>query len=185
MQDCNDSNSDISPYDGLEGATGGCNNGAKQMANYNGYDAGYSDASGSSTNFGRRSADRSFNHSNQANSSRDMEVADYRQVLHNHSYPMQPGQQPRQVKKYVPSQSSAGTSTGSSGDFFKGGRRSMQKMAEKNLPFTINEIIDCPVERFMEMLHKYTLTESQLQIIKDIRRRGKNKVQCSQCHEYI
>ena len=146
------------------------------MANYNGYDAGYSDASGSS--FSRQSADRSFNHSGSANSSRDVEAADFRQVLHNHTYPTQPGQQPRQVKKYATGQNGAGTSSGSYGDLFKGGRRSMMKMAQKKLPFTISEITDCPVERFMEMLHKYMLTDTQLQMIKDIRRRGKNKVQC-------
>ena len=108
-----------------------------------------------------------------------MEPADFRQIRHNHTYPTQPGQQPRTVKKYA---NVAATARGRGAESFKrSGMRGMQKMAAKNLPFTANEIVDCPVERFMEMLHKYALTDTQLQMTKDIRRRGKNKVWCCRC----
>ena len=83
------------------------------------------------------------------------------------------------MKKYA---NVAATARGRGAESFKrSGMRGMQKMAAKNLPFTANEIVDCPVERFMEMLHKYALTDTQLQMTKDIRRRGKNKVQCGWC----
>ena len=44
------------------------------------------------------------------------------------------------------------------------------------LPFSVADIIHSPVETFNDMLTKYKLSEAQLQLMKDIRRRGKNKV---------
>ena len=52
-----------------------------------------------------------------------------------------------------------------------------EKKAQKlHLPFSVADIIESPVERFNEMLTSRRLTEPQLQLMKDIRRRGKNKV---------
>lgn len=44
------------------------------------------------------------------------------------------------------------------------------------IPMTSEEIINLPMDEFNERLSKYDLTESQLALIRDIRRRGKNKV---------
>ena len=54
--------------------------------------------------------------------------------------------------------------------------RDEKKAKKLQIPFTVHEIIHSPVERFTEMLAKTKLTEPQLQLMKDIRRRGKNKV---------
>lgn len=45
-----------------------------------------------------------------------------------------------------------------------------------NVPITVDDIINLPMDEFNERLSKYDLTEAQLSLIRDIRRRGKNKV---------
>lgn len=45
-----------------------------------------------------------------------------------------------------------------------------------NLPISCEDIINLPMDEFNERISKYDLTEAQLSLIRDIRRRGKNKV---------
>lgn len=45
-----------------------------------------------------------------------------------------------------------------------------------NIPITTEDVINLPMDEFNERLSKYDLSESQLSLIRDIRRRGKNKV---------
>jgi hypothetical protein len=54
--------------------------------------------------------------------------------------------------------------------------RDERKARELNLPFAVGDIIDLPIDGFNELLTHYTLTEAQLVLCRDIRRRGKNKV---------
>lgn len=49
------------------------------------------------------------------------------------------------------------------------------------IPFSIDHIINLPVEDFNELLAKHHLSEAQLTLIRDIRRRGKNKVAAQNC----
>ncbi|KAF7662733.1 hypothetical protein LDENG_00227150 [Lucifuga dentata] len=51
------------------------------------------------------------------------------------------------------------------------------------IPFPINKIINLPVDDFNELLTQYTLTDTQLALIRDIRRRGKNKVAAQNCRK--
>ncbi|XP_054635938.1 transcription factor NF-E2 45 kDa subunit [Dunckerocampus dactyliophorus] len=51
------------------------------------------------------------------------------------------------------------------------------------IPFPIEKIINLPVEDFNELLTQCTLTDAQLALIKDIRRRGKNKVAAQNCRK--
>jgi len=44
------------------------------------------------------------------------------------------------------------------------------------VPFAIAEIIDSPMEEFNSMMMQTGLTEEQISLCRDIRRRGKNKV---------
>lgn len=57
-----------------------------------------------------------------------------------------------------------------------------------NIPIPTFDIINLPIDEFNERLAKYDLTEAQLSLIRDIRRRGKNKV-CMRCvlggHEFL
>lgn len=59
-----------------------------------------------------------------------------------------------------------------------------EKMAKKmNLPFSTWEVINCPVDAFTEMLARPGLTNDQVQLCRDIRRRGKNKVAAQNCRK--
>ncbi|KAK3519783.1 hypothetical protein QTP70_004304 [Hemibagrus guttatus] len=49
------------------------------------------------------------------------------------------------------------------------------------IPFSTDYIINLPVEEFSELLNKHRLSEAQLTLIRDIRRRGKNKVAAQNC----
>ncbi|XP_061841629.2 transcription factor NF-E2 45 kDa subunit [Nerophis lumbriciformis] len=51
------------------------------------------------------------------------------------------------------------------------------------IPFPIDKIINLPVDDFNELLTQYTLSDAQLALIKDIRRRGKNKVAAQNCRK--
>uniref|UniRef100_A0A0B7AI49 BZIP domain-containing protein n=1 Tax=Arion vulgaris TaxID=1028688 RepID=A0A0B7AI49_9EUPU len=94
-------------------------------------------------------------------------------VAHNHTYNTPPGQTPREVKKYaqkVPSR--------------KGPQSRDQRRAEElKIPFTIEDIIESSVEAFNEMLTAHKLNDAQLTLIRDIRRRGKNKVAAQNCRK--
>lgn len=52
-----------------------------------------------------------------------------------------------------------------------------------NLPISTYDIINLPIDEFNERLTKYELTEIQLSLIRDIRRRGKNKVAAQNCRK--
>jgi nuclear factor erythroid 2 len=51
------------------------------------------------------------------------------------------------------------------------------------LPMTTDDIINLPMDEFNERLSKFDLTEAQLSLIRDIRRRGKNKVAAQNCRK--
>jgi nuclear factor erythroid 2, invertebrate len=47
----------------------------------------------------------------------------------------------------------------------------------------VSDIINLPMDEFNERLSKYDLSENQLSLIRDIRRRGKNKVAAQNCRK--
>merc|ERR1719412_3534536 len=58
-----------------------------------------------------------------------------------------------------------------------------EKPKKLGLPFLVAEIIDLPIDAFNELLTRHTLTEDQLLLCRDIRRRGKNKVAAQNCRK--
>merc|ERR1719189_3364641 len=59
-----------------------------------------------------------------------------------------------------------------------------EKRAKKmNLPFSVFDVINCPVDTFSEMLARPGLTAEQAKLCRDIRRRGKNKVAAQNCRK--
>ncbi|KAG5213701.1 hypothetical protein JEQ12_009487 [Ovis aries] len=52
-----------------------------------------------------------------------------------------------------------------------------------HIPFPVEKIINLPVEDFNEMMSKEQFNEAQLALIRDIRRRGKNKVAAQNCRK--
>ncbi|XP_051872398.1 nuclear factor erythroid 2-related factor 2a isoform X3 [Pristis pectinata] len=61
--------------------------------------------------------------------------------------------------------------------------RDEQRAKALNVPFSVRKIINLPVDDFNEMVSKYQLSEAQLALIRDIRRRGKNKVAAQNCRK--
>ncbi|PNI86563.1 NFE2L2 isoform 6, partial [Pan troglodytes] len=52
-----------------------------------------------------------------------------------------------------------------------------------HIPFPVEKIINLPVVDFNEMMSKEQFNEAQLALIRDIRRRGKNKVAAQNCRK--
>lgn len=61
--------------------------------------------------------------------------------------------------------------------------RDEKRAREANIPLTYYQIVNLSIDQFNEQLSKYNLSESQLTLIKDIRRRGKNKVAAQSCRK--
>ncbi|XP_013141905.1 PREDICTED: nuclear factor erythroid 2-related factor 1-like isoform X3 [Papilio polytes] len=51
------------------------------------------------------------------------------------------------------------------------------------IPLEVHDIINLPMDEFNERLSKHDLSEAQLSLIRDIRRRGKNKVAAQNCRK--
>ncbi|KAM9779630.1 endoplasmic reticulum membrane sensor NFE2L1-like [Neosynchiropus ocellatus] len=51
------------------------------------------------------------------------------------------------------------------------------------IPFSNELIVHLPVEEFNDLLAEYQLTEGQLNMVRDIRRRGKNKIAAQNCRQ--
>ncbi|XP_031620894.1 segmentation protein cap'n'collar isoform X2 [Contarinia nasturtii] len=61
--------------------------------------------------------------------------------------------------------------------------RDEKRARQLNVPIAVIDIINLPMDEFNERLSKYDLSENQLTLIRDIRRRGKNKVAAQNCRK--
>uniref|UniRef100_A0A069DZN9 Putative bzip transcription factor nrf1 n=1 Tax=Panstrongylus megistus TaxID=65343 RepID=A0A069DZN9_9HEMI len=61
--------------------------------------------------------------------------------------------------------------------------RDERRARSLSIPIAVEEIINLPMDEFNERLSKYDLSENQLSLIRDIRRRGKNKVAAQNCRK--
>ncbi|MBN3278750.1 NF2L2 factor, partial [Polyodon spathula] len=61
--------------------------------------------------------------------------------------------------------------------------RDEQRAKALQIPFPIDNIINLPVDDINEIMSKHQLNEAQLALIRDIRRRGKNKVAAQNCRK--
>uniref|UniRef100_A0A4W5L289 Endoplasmic reticulum membrane sensor NFE2L1 n=1 Tax=Hucho hucho TaxID=62062 RepID=A0A4W5L289_9TELE len=59
--------------------------------------------------------------------------------------------------------------------------RDERRARTMKIPFSNDLIVNLPVEEFNELLTKHCLSEAQLNLIRDIRRRGKNKMAAQNC----
>lgn len=100
--------------------------------------------------------------------------AAYDPIAHNHTYHMPPhmaGATPRpQTRDKKDKQRKNGDSPE------EHLTRDEKRARALNVPIQVHDIINLPMDEFNERLSKHDLTESQLSLIRDIRRRGKNKV---------
>ncbi|XP_019945790.2 nuclear factor erythroid 2-related factor 2a [Paralichthys olivaceus] len=61
--------------------------------------------------------------------------------------------------------------------------RDEQRARALKIPMSVSRIINMPVDDFNEMMSKHPLNEAQLALVRDIRRRGKNKVAAQNCRK--
>lgn len=61
--------------------------------------------------------------------------------------------------------------------------RDERRARAMKIPFSNEKIINLPVEEFNELLAKHHLSEAQLALVRDIRRRGKNKMAAQNCRK--
>lgn len=116
-------------------------------------------------------ASSSFNHSQPARPTTSISP---KQVYHNHTYYLQPGQISREEKEAEIKREKEERATRS---------RDNKRAKALKIPFSVEEIIYLPVDRFTELLSRYSLSDAQHQLIRDIRRRGKNKAAAQNCRK--
>ncbi|XP_021168664.2 endoplasmic reticulum membrane sensor NFE2L1 isoform X1 [Fundulus heteroclitus] len=61
--------------------------------------------------------------------------------------------------------------------------RDEQRARAFRIPFSYEHIVNLPVEEFNDLLTSYQLSKEQLTLIRDIRRRGKNKIAAQNCRK--
>lgn len=61
--------------------------------------------------------------------------------------------------------------------------RDEKLVLEMQIPFTVEEIIHKPMEEFNDILSKHSVSEDIINICRDIRRRGKNKIAAQNCRK--
>ncbi|XP_072946826.1 segmentation protein cap'n'collar-like isoform X5 [Epargyreus clarus] len=105
-------------------------------------------------------------------------------VRHNHTYSAPPPAEPRlptrdkRVRRLTDGSVSDGGS--SSGTHLT---RDEKRAKALGIPLEVHDIINLPMDEFNERLSKHDLSEAQLSLIRDIRRRGKNKVAAQNCRK--
>ncbi|XP_047522348.1 segmentation protein cap'n'collar-like isoform X1 [Pieris napi] len=105
-------------------------------------------------------------------------------VRHNHTYsaPLPPPDHRQPVRdKRVRRLTDGSSSEGSPGHLSRDEKRA--KALGKCIPLEVADIINLPMDEFNERLSKHDLSEAQLSLIRDIRRRGKNKVAAQNCRK--
>ncbi|XP_044299197.1 transcription factor NF-E2 45 kDa subunit [Varanus komodoensis] len=63
------------------------------------------------------------------------------------------------------------------------GSRDERRALAMKIPFPVDKIINLPVDDFNELVSRFPLSEPQLALVRDIRRRGKNKVAAQNCRK--
>ncbi|XP_074051611.1 nuclear factor erythroid 2-related factor 3 [Macrotis lagotis] len=104
-------------------------------------------------------------------------------ILHNHTYYLLPSP-PSSEPLFPWSQKSRNVKRSSYlGD--QASRLSQDEHHAKTLrlPFSVDEIVSMPVDSFNSVLAKSLLTDTQVSLLRDIRRRGKNKVAAQNCRK--
>ena len=179
----------VSPFDGMEGATGGHDSYSSKTSKYDPDDFKYGNSCskyGKSCSYNSCGDSNSSNFSSSSNDTNGGDPSGYgcghfspgsdRHINHNHTYPMKPGSDPNDRKHALSSNKAPPKSKGPH-------CRDYKRIEELNIPFTVDQIVNVPVEEFNDMLTRHKLTEPQLQLIRDIRRRGKNKVAAQNCRK--
>lgn len=106
-----------------------------------------------------------------------------KKIWHDHNYSAQSSedhgpkcwpQPPTAIKQEVMSEDETG---------FEEPSRDEQRMQAMGLPFSAPQIVNMPVEDFLELLEGQRLSTSEVTLLRDVRRRGKNKLAAQNCRK--
>ncbi|KAM5204134.1 nuclear factor erythroid 2-related factor 3 isoform 2-T2 [Hipposideros larvatus] len=105
----------------------------------------------------------------------------FQHIFHNHTYHLQPSTS-ESTPEYF---SWPGKSQKVKSRYLNDTSLSRDECRAKalHIPFSVDEIVRMPVDSFNSMLSRCYLTDLQVSLIRDIRRRGKNKVAAQNCRK--
>lgn len=106
----------------------------------------------------------------------------FQHILHNHTYHLQ-----QSALESTESLSWSGKQQKIWTRYFNDTDRNLSRDERRakalDIPFSVDDIVRMPVDSFNTMLSRYYLTDLQVSLIRDIRRRGKNKVAAQNCRK--
>ncbi|XP_058929668.1 nuclear factor erythroid 2-related factor 3 [Kogia breviceps] len=105
----------------------------------------------------------------------------FQPILHNHTYHLQPSALESTYGPFSWPGKSQKIRRGYLNDTDRNLSRDELRAKALHIPFSVDEIVQMPVDSFNSMLSRYYLTDFQVSLIRDIRRRGKNKVAAQNC----
>ncbi|XP_012496164.1 PREDICTED: nuclear factor erythroid 2-related factor 3 [Propithecus coquereli] len=107
----------------------------------------------------------------------------FQHVFHNHTYHLQPSAPESTSESFSWPGKSQKIRSRYLNDTDRNLSRDERRAKALHIPFSVDEIVRMPVESFNSMLSRYYLTDLQVSLIRDIRRRGKNKVAAQNCRK--
>ncbi|XP_054419899.1 nuclear factor erythroid 2-related factor 3 [Pteronotus mesoamericanus] len=111
----------------------------------------------------------------------DQDLA-FQHILHNHTYHLQPSV-PESTSESFSWPEKSHKMSRYLNDTDTHLSRDERRAKALHIPFSIDEIVHMPVDSFNSMLSSHYLTDLQVSLIRDIRRRGKNKVAAQNCRK--
>ncbi|XP_045420461.1 nuclear factor erythroid 2-related factor 3 [Lemur catta] len=106
----------------------------------------------------------------------------FQHVFHNHTYHLQPSA-PESTSESFSWPGKSQKMSRYLDDTDRNLSRDERRAKALHIPFSVDEIVRMPVDSFNSMLSRYYLTDLQVSLIRDIRRRGKNKVAAQNCRK--
>lgn len=106
----------------------------------------------------------------------------FQHIFHNHTYHTQPEEPEPTYESFSWPGKSQKTSRYLN-DTDRNLSRDERRAKALHIPFSVDDIVRMPVDSFNSMLSRYYLTDLQVSLIRDIRRRGKNKVAAQNCRK--
>ncbi|XP_008586713.1 PREDICTED: nuclear factor erythroid 2-related factor 3, partial [Galeopterus variegatus] len=107
----------------------------------------------------------------------------FQHILHNHTYHLQPTVPESTSDSFSWPGKSQKIRSRYLDDTDRNLSRDERRAKALHIPFSVDEIVHMPVDSFNSMLSRYYLTDLQVSLIRDIRRRGKNKVAAQNCRK--
>ncbi|XP_003788654.1 nuclear factor erythroid 2-related factor 3 [Otolemur garnettii] len=106
----------------------------------------------------------------------------FQHVFHNHTYHLQPSA-PESTDESFSWPVKSQKMSRHLNDTDRNLSRDERRAKALHIPFSVDEIVRMPVDSFNSMLSRHYLTDLQVSLIRDIRRRGKNKVAAQNCRK--